>query len=200
MLVRSKSICADRHEADGQHDVVDVGDHGAERELPFEPEPEIDQDARRSRASGRACRRPAVRRTRAVRPPRRGDIRRLSPSAPRTFCTAACCAASPPGCSATRISTSAGPPNCCSCTSPRPRPPSVARIAAMSAGPDFGLHFQQRAALEIDAEIQPVGEEQRDRDDRQHRRDRKADAAKAHEVELGVVRHDPQRRQPAEAC
>jgi hypothetical protein len=34
----------DRHEADGQHDVVHVGDHGAERELPFEPEPEIDQD------------------------------------------------------------------------------------------------------------------------------------------------------------
>ena len=34
----------DRHEADRQHDVVDVGDHGAERELPLEPEPEIDQD------------------------------------------------------------------------------------------------------------------------------------------------------------
>src|SRR5207344_1659506 len=33
-----------RHEADRQHDVVDVGDHGAQCELPFEPEPEIDQD------------------------------------------------------------------------------------------------------------------------------------------------------------
>ena len=34
----------DRHEADRQHDVVHVGDHGAECELPFEAEPEIDQD------------------------------------------------------------------------------------------------------------------------------------------------------------
>src|SRR3954453_10429050 len=61
----------------------------------------------------------------------------LVPSAPRTFCTAACCAASPPGCSATRISTSAGPPNCCSWTSPSPRPPRVARICAISAEPDL---------------------------------------------------------------
>src|SRR6478752_2960622 len=61
----------------------------------------------------------------------------LSPRAPRTFCTASCCAASPPGCSATRISTSAGPPNCCNWMSPRPRVLSVARIEAMSAEPDF---------------------------------------------------------------
>src|ERR1700716_997923 len=60
-----------------------------------------------------------------------------SPSAPRTFCTAACCAASPPGCSATLMSTSAGPPNCCNCTSPSPRPLKVARIEAMSAAPDL---------------------------------------------------------------
>src|SRR6202011_2907066 len=60
-----------------------------------------------------------------------------SPSAPRTFCTAACCAASPPGCSATLISTSAGPQNCCNCTSPRPRPLRVERIEAMSAAPDL---------------------------------------------------------------
>ena len=43
-----------RHEADGEHEIVHVGDHGAERELPFEAEPEIDQDRRRSRASGRS--------------------------------------------------------------------------------------------------------------------------------------------------
>src|SRR5436305_1449247 len=61
----------------------------------------------------------------------------LSPSAPRTFCTASCCAASPPGCSATRISTSAGPTNCCNCTSPRLRPLSVARMVAISAAPDL---------------------------------------------------------------
>ena len=34
----------DRHEAERQHEVVHVGDHGAERELPLEAEPEIDQD------------------------------------------------------------------------------------------------------------------------------------------------------------
>src|SRR3954447_16123984 len=61
----------------------------------------------------------------------------LSPSAPRTFCTASCCAWSPPGCSATRIKTSAGPPNCCSCTSPRPSPLSVFRIEPISAAPDL---------------------------------------------------------------
>ena len=35
----------DRHEADRQHDIVHVGDHGAERELPLEAEPEVHQDA-----------------------------------------------------------------------------------------------------------------------------------------------------------
>src|SRR5450755_3340259 len=60
-----------------------------------------------------------------------------SPSAPCTFCTACCCAASPPGCSATLISTSSGPPNCCNCTSPSPSPPRVARIEARSAAPDL---------------------------------------------------------------
>jgi hypothetical protein len=44
---------------------------------------------------------------------------------------------SPPGCSATRISTSSGPPNCCSWTSPSPSVESDARIAAMSAVPDL---------------------------------------------------------------
>src|ERR1700730_18067227 len=60
-----------------------------------------------------------------------------SPNAPRTFWTASCCAASPPGCSATLISTSSGPPNCCSWMSPSPRFPRLARIDAMSAVPDL---------------------------------------------------------------
>src|SRR6185437_13448784 len=59
------------------------------------------------------------------------------PSAPRTLATACCWAASPPGCSATRINTSSGPPNCCNWTSPRPRPSSVLRIAERSAVPDL---------------------------------------------------------------
>src|SRR5580704_5781286 len=58
-----------------------------------------------------------------------------SPSASRTFCTAACCASSPPGCSETRISTSLGAPNSCSWKSPSFSPPMVARIFARSAGP-----------------------------------------------------------------
>src|SRR4029077_8439861 len=48
-----------------------------------------------------------------------------------------CCAWSPPGCSATLIRTSSGPPNCCNWTSPRPRPLSVVRIAPISAVPDL---------------------------------------------------------------
>src|SRR5262245_32730955 len=35
---------SDRHEADREHDIVHVSDHCAERKLPFEPEPQIDQD------------------------------------------------------------------------------------------------------------------------------------------------------------
>ena len=103
----------DRHEADRQHDVVDVGDHGAERELPFEPEPEIDQDRKDREHQAEH----------AVGQQFAGNARthhfdaaifdgcRRARRAPS--CTAACCAASPPGCSATRIRTSAGPPNCC---------------------------------------------------------------------------------------
>ena len=56
----------------------------------------------------------------------------------------------------------------------------------------FGPHLHQRATLEIDAEIQPVGEEQRDRKDREQRRDRKTDAAEAGKIEVRIVRHDPQ--------
>ena len=35
---------SERHVADGEHEIVHVGDHGAERELPFEAKPEVDQD------------------------------------------------------------------------------------------------------------------------------------------------------------
>ena len=44
MLVRSKSICVSDMKPTVSTMIVHVGDHGAERELPFEPEPEIDQD------------------------------------------------------------------------------------------------------------------------------------------------------------
>ena len=107
---------------------------------------------------------------------------------------AACCACSPPGCCATRISTFSGPPNCCNCTSPRPSPLSVGAHLGEIGGAALRLDLDQRAADEVDAEIEPVKKEQQDRDDRQQRRDRKADAPEAHEVELGVVRDDPQQR------
>ena len=56
------------------------------------------------------------------------------------------------------------------------------------------LHLDQRAADEIDAEIQAVEEEQQHRRDRQNRRHREADAPEAHEVELGVVGDDAKKR------
>jgi hypothetical protein len=52
------------------------------------------------------------------------------------------------------------------------------------------LHLHQRAADEVDAEVQPVREIQNDRHDRQKRGQRKADAPEAHEIEIGFVRHD----------
>ncbi len=52
------------------------------------------------------------------------------------------------------------------------------------------LDLDQRAAFEVDAEIQSVKEIKRYRDDRQQRRHRKTDAPKAHEVEFGVVGND----------
>src|SRR6185295_1984716 len=61
-------------------------------------------------------------------------------------------------------------------------------------GAGFRLQLDQRAAAEIDAEIEPGVEEQQDRDDRQQRRDRKADAPKAHEIERRVVRDDAYQR------
>src|SRR5262249_21784734 len=63
-----------------------------------------------------------------------------------------------------------------------------------SGGGALRVHVDECAADEIDAEIEPVKKEQQDGDDRQRRGDRKADAPKAHEVELGVVRDDPQQR------
>ena len=78
----------------------------------------------------------------------------------------------------------AGPPNCCSCTSPSPSPPASCACCAISAGPDLACTSISVPPLEVDAEIQPVGEEQDDREDRQHRRDRKADAAELHEIEF----------------
>ena len=56
------------------------------------------------------------------------------------------------------------------------------------------LHLEQRAADEIDAEVQAQREIERDGGNRSDRRQRKADAPEAHEIELGVIREEPQKR------
>ena len=197
MLVRSKSIWRDRHEADGQHDIVHVGDHGAERELPFEPEPEIDQDAedREHQAD------------RAVGQKLAGDARAHHFDAAVFDAVAEraahllhrrllrCVAARLLGHADQHIGGAAELLQLhFAKTEAAERRAHLREIGR--AG--FGLHFHQRAADEVDAEIQAMGEEQRDREDRQQRRNRKADAPEAHEIEIGVVRHDAQRRQQVE--
>ena len=64
--------------------------------------------------------------------------------------------------------------------------------------PALRLHLDHGAADEVDAEIQPVGEEQHDREDRKSRGDWEADATKAREIEMRVVWDDAQRRQEIE--
>jgi hypothetical protein len=56
------------------------------------------------------------------------------------------------------------------------------------------LYLDERTADKVDPEIEPVKEIEGDRDDRQQRRNWEADAPKAHEIKLGVVRDDPQQR------
>jgi hypothetical protein len=70
-------------------------------------------------------------------------------------------------------------------------------------GADIGgaglvLHLHERTALEVDAEIQAMREEQRDRRDGQQCRGREADAAELGEVELRIVGDDAERRQQVE--
>ena len=155
----------DRHEADGQHDVMDVGDHGAERELPFEPEPEIDQDRKdREHQAEHAVGQQFAGYARsdhfdaaiidgiAERAANLLHRRLLRGIAAGLF----------------------GNPD-----QHLGRPAELLQLDVAEAkaaqrrthrgdigGAGLGLHFQQRSALEIDAEIQPVGKEQRDRDDR----------------------------------
>ncbi|MEY9807549.1 hypothetical protein ABIF30_007156 [Bradyrhizobium elkanii] len=197
MLVRSKSTWGDRHEADREHDVVDVGDHGAERELPFEPEPKVDQDAhdREHQADH------------AVGEQFAGDARshHLDATIVDGFAERAAHFRH-------RVLlrlVAAGLLGDADQDFRRTAELLQLHLAEAKAvqgrahrgdvgGAGLGLHLQQRAALEVDAEIQAVGEEQRDGKDREQRRDREADAAKAGEVEMGVVRHDAQRRQQAE--
>src|SRR6185295_14589558 len=60
------------------------------------------------------------------------------------------------------------------------------------------LHLDQRSALEVDAEIEPMGEIEQQCKNRKRCRHRKTDPAEAHEVKLRVVRYQPQVRDHAE--
>ena len=197
ILVRSKSTWRDRHEADRQHDVVDVGDHGAERELPFEPEPEIDQDREdREHQAEHAVGQQFAGNARSHHFDAAifdGIAERAADLLHRLLLRGV--AAGLFGHPDQHVGRTA------ELLQLDVAEPEIAQRRAHRGdvgGAGLGLHFQQRAALEVDAEIQPVGEEQHDRDDRERGRDRKADAAKAREIEMRVVGDDAQRRQQIE--
>ena len=186
-----------RHEADRQHDVVDIGDHGAECELPFESEPQIDQDAEdREHQAEHAIGQQLAGDTRtddfdaaifdgvAKRGAHllngsllRGIAARLLRDADQHVCG-----------SAELLQLNFAEAEAAERRAERRN----------IGGSGFALNLKQRAAAEVDAEIQTMREEQNDRGDRQQRRDRKTDPAKPREVELGVIRDDPDRRQQIE--
>ncbi len=113
-----------------------------------------------------------------------------SPSAPRTRCTACCCASSPPGCCAMRIKHVGRPAELLQLNLDQVELGQGRAHLGEVGLPALDLDLDQRAAAEIDAEIEPMKEVERDRDDRQHRRERKADPPELDEVEVGVVRDD----------
>ena len=109
----------------------------ADRELPFEAEPDVDDDGDERREHGDDAGAPQLARTAGPTTSMRRCVY-SGPSASTTFFIATCCSASPPGCSSTRISTSVSAPKLWICTSPRPSSLSFSRSAARSAGPVLG--------------------------------------------------------------
>ncbi len=179
----------DRHESEGQHDVVHVGDHGAEGELPFEPEPQIDQD----RPDGREYSHDAQIEKLAGHPrPHHLDAaggdgvaesalhlehRRLL------------------GLLAARLLGEANQ-DIFGTSEFLELDLADAKLAERRSHlGDIGrtglaLHLDKGAAHEVDAEIQAVGEVQDDGDDGQQRRHREAHPTEAEEIEAGVVGYD----------
>ena len=111
----------DHEEADRQHDVVQGADDGADRQLPLEAEPEIDQhrehrqhDADRARLDEFA---------RDARPDRldAAELVVVVEGARAPSASTARLAASPPGWSGKRTETLPWPPNSCTSTSRRSR-------------------------------------------------------------------------------
>ena len=186
-----------RHEAEREHQVVHVGDHGAERELPFEAEPEIDQDRAdrhddADRAVGQELARDAradhldaavfdLVAERALDLLDRGLLRVLAAGLLRD-------ADQHVGRPAELLQLHLAEAE---------RRRASRASCARSAGPDLACTSISVPPTKSMPKLRPWIEEQHDRQDRQQRRDRKADAPEAHEIELGVVRDDPQQRHGA---
>ena len=183
----------ERHVAHRKHKIVDVRHHGAERELPFEAEPQVDQDRedREHEPDGRVG-------------------QKLRRHARADYLDAAVVDVGAQGLAdfgdgglLRRIATGLlRDPDQHVGRAAELLQLDVAEIETRQCRAHLGkvgrsglrLHFDQRAADEIDPEIEPVEEVQHDRDDRQHRGRRKADAPETHEVKFGIVRDDPKQR------
>ena len=160
----------------GDHVVEQVGDHGGDAELPLEAEPDVDHD-RRAAPTASAMMPFAEQLGADLRADHLDaavvDDRRPGPRG--SVATAACCAASPPSCSCRRIRHGVGAPNSCSPTSPRPRPLERRAHRRQVGRPCGVLHLEQDAALEVDAEVQPVdGDDAGSSAHDHHRRERRS--------------------------
>ena len=166
-----------------------VGDHGAERELPFEAEPEIDED--------RADREHEA--DRAVGEQLGGNARPDHLDAPILDILAERIANLLHRLLLRRVAAGllgnadqhvVRRAELLELKIAEVQPSDRAAHLGKIGRSGFGLHLHEGAADKVDAEIQAVKEVQQDRRDRQHRRYREANAPKAHKVELGVVGND----------
>ena len=127
----------------------------ATRELPFEAEPDVDQDG--EHGDDRRPRVPPAISSLETRGPHHLDAAILDLVAERLLDLGdgiLLLLLGPAG-AATRISTSFGAPNSWICTSPRSSPCSLARMSREIGRLCLGLDLDERAALEVDAEIEP---------------------------------------------
>ena len=171
-----------------------VGDHGTERELPFEAEPQIDQNAedRQHQADGAVGQKlagdarphhldPAVGHLVAERAAHLVDRRLLGLVAARLLGDADEHVVGRAELLQLHFAEAERAERC----------PHLGEIGLRR----LALHLHEQAALEVDAEIEPVEEIERDRHNRHQRGNRKADAPEAHEVEFGIVGNDAQQPQ-----
>ena len=147
---------------------MDVGDHGAERKLPFEPKPQVDQDRKdREHQSEHAVGQEFSRNARS----HDLDAAVIDGIAKR--------AANLLHCLLLRRVTAGlfRHPDQHFVRSAELLQLDVAETECGEGGahgrdigrPRLGPYFQEGAALEVDTEVQPVGKKQRDRDDRKRR-------------------------------